>query len=140
MSFLEHLEELRWTVVWIILATVAASVGGWYVADEVITYLSDDLSRILARATGTAARYDLHVFEVSEAFTVKFKVALLLGLMVALPLSDLQGVAVRLPGPLLKGEAGGRAADRAFDPALLRRRGLRLLRDGQDHRRLPLQD
>jgi sec-independent protein translocase protein TatC len=87
MSFLEHLEELRWTVVWIILATVAASVGGWYVADEVITYLSDDLSRILARATGTAARYDLHVFEVSEAFTVKFKVALLLGLMVALPLA-----------------------------------------------------
>jgi sec-independent protein translocase protein TatC len=87
MSFLEHLEELRWTVVWILVATVVASAGGWFVADRVITYLSDDLAEILARWSGASRGHELHVFEVSEAFTVKLKVAILLGLLGALPIS-----------------------------------------------------
>jgi sec-independent protein translocase protein TatC len=85
MSFLEHLEELRWTVIWIAVVTVAATAGGWYFADRTLAVISSDLSHILARTYGSGTEYKLHVFEVSEAFTVKFKVALLLGLLAALP-------------------------------------------------------
>ncbi|MFZ1946362.1 MAG: twin-arginine translocase subunit TatC, partial [bacterium] len=81
MSFLEHLEELRWTVIWIIVATVAASAGGWYFADRIITFLGDDLAAIVSRTYGPAEVFNLHVFDVSEAFVVKFKVALLVGLL-----------------------------------------------------------
>jgi sec-independent protein translocase protein TatC len=85
MSFLEHLEELRWAIVWIIVATVSASALGWYFADRIIGFLSGDLAEILTRVYGSRGDYSLHVFEVSEAFTVKFKVAVLVGLLVALP-------------------------------------------------------
>jgi sec-independent protein translocase protein TatC len=87
MSFLEHLEELRWTVIWIIVATVAASAAGWYFADRLIVLLSNDLAAIISRIYGPSAVFNLHVFEVSEAFVVKFKVALLVGLLAALPFS-----------------------------------------------------
>ncbi len=85
MAFLEHLEELRWTIIWILLATVAASVVGWYLTDDIIGLLSDDLGKILTKIYGPGIKYNLHVFEVSEAFTTKFKVALLVGFLVALP-------------------------------------------------------
>ena len=85
MSFLEHLEELRWAIVWMIVATIAAGTLGWYFADRIIGFLSNDLAKILTRIYGPSADYNLHVFEVSEAFTVKFKVALLAGLLIALP-------------------------------------------------------
>jgi sec-independent protein translocase protein TatC len=87
MSFLEHLEELRWTVIWVIAATVAATAGAWYFTDRLITLLSDDLAAIVARTYGRAQVFNLHVFDVSEAFVVKFKVALLVGLLAALPIS-----------------------------------------------------
>jgi sec-independent protein translocase protein TatC len=86
MTFLEHLEDLRWTVVWIIAATVAASVAAWYFTDGIIGFLSGDLARILARVLGPGTSCDLHVFEVSEAFTTRLKVALLVGFLAALPL------------------------------------------------------
>jgi len=85
MSFLEHLEELRWAIVWMVVATVAASTLGWYFADRIVVFLGDDLAEILTRVYGARGDYNLHVFEVSEAFTTKFKVALLIGLLIALP-------------------------------------------------------
>jgi sec-independent protein translocase protein TatC len=87
MSFLGHLEELRWTVVWVIAGTVAVAAAGWLVADRVIVFLSNDLATILARVHGHRADFNLHVFEVSEAFTTKFKIALMIGFLGALPLS-----------------------------------------------------
>jgi len=87
MSFLGHLEELRWTVIWIVAATVAAAAVAWFVSDDIIVFLSNDLAAILGRAHGGRGDYSLHVFEVSEAFTTKFKIALLVGFLGALPLS-----------------------------------------------------
>jgi sec-independent protein translocase protein TatC len=85
MSFLEHLEELRWAIIWIIVATSAATVAGWYLANRIILFLSNDLARILTGVYGPGTTYNLHVFEVSEAFVTKFKVALLVGFLIALP-------------------------------------------------------
>jgi sec-independent protein translocase protein TatC len=83
MTFLEHLEDLRWTVVWIIAATVATSIVAWYFTDEIIGFLGRDLARVSGPGTALA----LHVFDVSEAFTTRLKVALLVGFLAALPLS-----------------------------------------------------
>ena len=85
MSFLEHLEELRWAIIWIIVVTSAATVAGWYLANRIILFLSNDLAKILTGIYGPGTTYSLHVFEVSEAFVTKFKVALLVGFLIALP-------------------------------------------------------
>jgi sec-independent protein translocase protein TatC len=85
MTFLEHLEELRWTIIWIIVATLAGTAVAWYYSEEVIELLSGDLARILERAIGSDYTYRLHVFEVAEAFTTKLKVSFLIGFLLALP-------------------------------------------------------
>jgi sec-independent protein translocase protein TatC len=87
MSFLGHLEELRWTVVWIVAATLVGTVIAWYFSEDVLELLSRDLSSVLTRVLGEGESYDLHMFEVAEAFTTKLKIALLLGFLVALPLN-----------------------------------------------------
>jgi sec-independent protein translocase protein TatC len=87
MTFLEHLEELRWTIVWIIIATAAGTGVAWYFSNDVFQLLSNDLSRILVAVLGGGGTYDLHVFEVAEAFTTKLKISLLIGFLIALPLN-----------------------------------------------------
>jgi sec-independent protein translocase protein TatC len=85
MSFLDHLEELRWAIIWILVATVIGAGAAWHYSDEVLTFLGNDLAAILERAVGPGGDYSLHVFEVAEAFTTKLKMALLLGFLLALP-------------------------------------------------------
>ncbi len=85
MSFLEHLEELRWTVIYIAIATVAGMGLVWHFSDRVIDLLSTDLERTVESAIGAGGNYRLHVFEVSEAFMTKVKISLLLGFLLALP-------------------------------------------------------
>ena len=87
MSFLEHLEELRWTVVWVVVATLAGTAVAWYFSDGVLSLLSRDLSEVLERVLGPGEGYRLHVFEVAEAFTTKIKISLLIGFLLALPLN-----------------------------------------------------
>ncbi len=86
MGFLQHLEELRWTIIWILVATTTGALIVWYFSDDVVVLLADDLMRILKRTLGPG-NYDLHVFEVAEAFTTRIKLSLLLGLLVTLPVS-----------------------------------------------------
>jgi len=84
MSFLEHLEELRWTIIWILVAVAIGSGLVWYFSDSFLEFFGKDLVSILERTLGPG-NYDLHVFEVAEAFTTRLKVSLLLGLLVTLP-------------------------------------------------------
>jgi sec-independent protein translocase protein TatC len=85
MTFLEHLEELRWTVVWIVVATLIGMGVAWYFSESVLDMLSTDLAEVLREVLGPGTEYNLHVFEVAEAFTTKIKIALLLGFLLALP-------------------------------------------------------
>ncbi len=87
MPFLDHLEELRWTVVWIVAATLVGTLVAWYFSEDVLELLSRDLATVLTRVLGEGGDYDLHVFEVAEAFTTKLKIALLVGFLLALPLN-----------------------------------------------------
>jgi sec-independent protein translocase protein TatC len=103
MSFLEHLEELRWTVIWVVIATVAGMAVVWHFSDRVIDLLSTDLQRVVEAAIGGDGNYRLHVFEVSEAFITKIKISLLLGFLLALPFNVFKIWQFLSPG-LLKGE------------------------------------
>jgi sec-independent protein translocase protein TatC len=103
MSFLEHLEELRWTVIWVAIATVAGMAVVWHFSDRVIDLLSTDLENIVRGAIGEGGDYRLHVFEVSEAFITKIKISLLLGFLLALPFNVFKVWRFLSPG-LLKGE------------------------------------
>lgn len=103
MSFLEHLEELRWTVIYIVIATVAGMGLVWHFSDRVIDLLSTDLARTVEAAIGEGGNYRLHVFEVSEAFITKIKISLLLGFLLALPFNIFKVWQFLSPG-LLKGE------------------------------------
>jgi sec-independent protein translocase protein TatC len=85
MSFLQHLEELRWTVVWVVAATLIGTGVAWYFSGDVLNILSDDLSEVLERVLGPGEGYKLHVFEVAEAFTTKLKISILIGFLLALP-------------------------------------------------------
>jgi len=85
MAFLEHLEELRWTLVWIAVATALGTGVAWFFSSDMLAFLSTDLNKILETALGVGQTFDLHVFEVGEAFTTRLKVALLMGLLIALP-------------------------------------------------------
>ncbi|MFH1312973.1 MAG: twin-arginine translocase subunit TatC [Candidatus Eisenbacteria bacterium] len=85
MSFLGHLEELRWTIVWIAAATLVGTAVAWYFSGDVLNLLSNDLSDVLERVLGPGEGYKLHVFEVAEAFTTKLKISLLIGFLIALP-------------------------------------------------------
>lgn len=87
MTFLEHLEELRWTVVWIVVATLVGTAVAWYFSGRVLEVLSDDLSEVLEDVLGPGQGYKLHVFEVAEAFTTRLKISLLVGFLLALPLN-----------------------------------------------------
>jgi sec-independent protein translocase protein TatC len=103
MSFLEHLEELRWTVIWIAVATIAGMGVVWHFSDVVIDRLSSDLTETVESAIGGDGDYKLHVFEVAEAFTTKIKISLLLGFLIALPFNIFKIWQFLSPG-LLRGE------------------------------------
>jgi sec-independent protein translocase protein TatC len=73
MPFLEHLAELRTVLAHVIVATLAGALAGWWLAPRVL----EDLIR---RTVKTAV-----VLSPLDALNERFKLSLLIGLMIALP-------------------------------------------------------
>jgi sec-independent protein translocase protein TatC len=73
MSFLQHLDELRGVLVHVVVATLAGAIGGWFLAPRV-------LENLIRRTVGVTL-----VLSPIEAFEQRFKLALLLGLILAGP-------------------------------------------------------
>uniref|UniRef100_A0A832I016 Sec-independent protein translocase protein TatC n=1 Tax=Eiseniibacteriota bacterium TaxID=2212470 RepID=A0A832I016_UNCEI len=73
MTFFEHLEELRLVLLHSVAATAAGAVGGWLLAPWV---LEDIVRRTVRQAI---------VLSPLEAFNERLKLALVLGLLLALP-------------------------------------------------------
>ncbi len=75
MPFLDHLEELRWRIIWSLLAVVAAAVGCYFFVDQIVALLvhpaPGDIKLIFLSPT--------------EAFMTYLKVAGYAGLVVAFP-------------------------------------------------------
>lgn len=74
MTFFQHLEELRQVLLHSVIATLAGALGGWLLAPIVL----EDMIR---RTVGHAS-----VFSPLEAFNERFKLAMVLGLGIALPI------------------------------------------------------
>lgn len=74
MSFLEHLDELRGVLVQSIVAVVLCALGTWLVSGRILDMLLADLPV-----------EQLNFFAPSEAFMVRLKLSLVLGLIVAFP-------------------------------------------------------
>ncbi len=73
MPFLKHLEELRKTLIRMIVVTVVTACGAWFVADPILDLLvTPDLGEV-------------HYFGPTEGFLIRIKVALVTGLLVAVP-------------------------------------------------------
>ena len=74
MTFLEHLDELRKALARVAAACLAGAIAGWWLAPIVI---EDVIRRTVKQA---------EVFSPLEAFNERFKLALILGLFLALPI------------------------------------------------------
>ncbi len=86
MSFLQHLEELRGALVRSTLACLAGAIGGWWLAPIVLT---DIIHRTVGRVV---------VLAPVEAFSERIKLALVLGLCIALPIVFVQIWGFVVPG------------------------------------------
>ena len=76
MSLLEHLEELRSRIIVIAIAVALAAVGGFFLADPLI---------VLLRAPLEASDATLIQTGVGEAFGVTIQLALMTGIVLAMP-------------------------------------------------------
>jgi sec-independent protein translocase protein TatC len=88
MSLLEHLEELRRRIVVIAIAVLVGAVAGFFVSEPIIRILRDTLPE------GTQVIQTT----VGEAFGVRLRLALMLGVAVAMPVILFQLWAFVTPG------------------------------------------
>lgn len=91
MPFMQHLEELRSVLLYTVVACLVGAIGGWWLAPIV-------LKDIIARTVQTTV-----VMSPFEAFNERFKLSLLLGLAITLPIVLWRIWAFVVPG-LLKRE------------------------------------
>jgi sec-independent protein translocase protein TatC len=94
MTLLEHLEELRRRIILIALAILLAGIGGFFLADPLITLLRAPLPQHGATLIQTS---------VSEAFGVRIQLALMTGIAMAMPVILYEVWAFVTPG-LTRGE------------------------------------
>jgi len=87
MPFLDHLEELRWRLLKSILAIIVMAVAAFYFSDQLFRFLIKPLGDI-----------QLHVTEVAGSFYAYMKVAIITGLLAALPIVFYQMWAFIAPG------------------------------------------
>lgn len=91
MPFLEHLEELRWTIIRSLLAVVVCAVGAYVYSKEIVDLLhhpAPDVKLIFLSPT--------------EAFMTYIKVAMYAGLVIALPYVSWEFWRFIVPGLLAK--------------------------------------
>lgn len=82
MPLLEHLEELRTRLIWVIGAVTVAGIGGWFVFDQVVDRLLEPARPYLKDLSDGKLIFTSPL----EAFTLRFKVALYVGFAIAFPL------------------------------------------------------
>src|SRR5688572_23068239 len=81
MPFLDHLEELRWRILWSLLAVLVGTIIGWWL----VQYF--DLLGLLKRPIEPflPAGGKLYMTHPTDAFVITIKLAILVGLVLAAP-------------------------------------------------------
>jgi len=82
MSLLEHLEELRGRLFWIFGSVGLAAIAGWFAFDHVVDLLLRPARPYLKDLTHGKLVFTGPL----EAFTLRFKIAIYIGLLIAFPL------------------------------------------------------
>ncbi len=89
MSLLEHLEELRRRLIIIVIAIVVAAIAGYFVSAPVLDFLRQPLP---------AGYEDVYFTTVGGAFGVRVKIAVFVGIALAMPVILFQGWRFVTPG------------------------------------------
>jgi sec-independent protein translocase protein TatC len=106
MPFFDHLEELRWRIIWSLLALIAGTALGFFVA------VRFDLLGVLKRPLDPyIAGEQLLALSITDPFFITFKLALTLGFILAAPIIVYQAWSFLAP-------ALTRREKRAIVPAL----------------------
>jgi sec-independent protein translocase protein TatC len=82
MTLLEHLEELRGRLFWIFGSTAVAAIAGWVLFDRVVELLLRPARPYLRDLTDGKLVFTGPL----EAFTLRFKIAMYLGFLIAFPI------------------------------------------------------
>jgi sec-independent protein translocase protein TatC len=93
MAFLDHLEELRWRIIKVLIALVIASIGLYIVSDQLFQWLRLPLERAIPDGN-----IDLNFLKVGEGFTVRIKLSILGGIFVSIPVTIYQIWRFVMPG------------------------------------------
>ena len=78
MPFLDHLEELRWRAIRILIAVMALTIGCFFVSDYILDFL-------LFSTKGLQFEINLQVLKVQTVFIIKLELALIFGIVLSLP-------------------------------------------------------
>lgn len=92
MGFLDHLQELRITLFWVLGIVLVATVGTWFFSDQIID--------LLLQPAREAGQQTLYFQAPMEAFMLKLKASLVVGLLVGFPLILQRVYMFVLPGLL----------------------------------------
>jgi sec-independent protein translocase protein TatC len=94
MSILEHLEELRWRIIKILMALTVAAVGCYFFTDSLFYWVRWPLDA----ATPPGQKINLNYMRIGESFTVRVKLALLAAIFITIPIIVFQVWRFIMPG------------------------------------------
>lgn len=92
MSVLDHIAELRRTLIWAFVMALAAAVAAWFVSDTIVD--------TLLRPAKMAGQQSLYFHAPMEAFLLKLKASAVVGFLLVFPLILYKIYAFVLPGLL----------------------------------------
>jgi len=90
MGFLDHLEELRWRIIKVLIAIVIFSVGAFA--------FSDFFVKMLMLPSQNIEKMSVQVLRVQEMLMLKFKIAFIMGIILSIPMIAYQFWAFVAPG------------------------------------------
>lgn len=102
MPLLAHISELRRRVTVCAIAVAAAGIAGFVLSDIVIAAAADPLRHVEGPSLA-----GLNFTRIGEAFDLRFKIALTLGIVLAAPVWIFQGWAFLVPGLTTRERRGG---------------------------------
>ncbi len=85
MTLTEHLRELRGRLFKSALAIVIGMVVGWIFYDQIYTFLSEPITKVIDQAQAEGREIEVVVLGVTDPFTLKLKVSAMAGLVLSAP-------------------------------------------------------